>query len=64
MLDEMHLSGRGNDDLLGGTGEDRIRTAGDTKDVVDCGPGHDFALLDRKDKQRRCDSVRRVGPAT
>jgi hypothetical protein len=60
----MSLSGRGNDRLFGSTGDDRIRTAGGTaggtKDTVDCGPGLDFALLDTRDKQRRCDAVRRV----
>ena len=60
LLDEMRLSGRGNDHLLGDTGNDHIRTAGDTKDTVDCGPGRDFALLDTRDKHRRCDSMRRV----
>ena len=62
LLDEMRLSGRGNDRLFGGAGNDRIRTAGATKDTVDCGPGRDFALLDTRDKQRRCDSIRRVTP--
>jgi Ca2+-binding RTX toxin-like protein len=62
LLDEMRLSGRGNDRLFGAPGNDHIRTAGATKDTVDCGPGRDFALLDTRDKQQRCDSIRRVTP--
>ena len=62
LLDEYKLGGFDNDDLLGGTGNDRVRTAGGTKDTVDCGPGRDFALLDTRDKQQRCDDVRRVKP--
>ncbi len=61
LLDEQRLGGRGNDRLLGASGDDRVRTAGATKDTVDCGPGDDFALMDSRDKQRRCDTVRRVG---
>ena len=58
LFDEYKLGGNGNDHLYGGTGRDRIRTQGGTKDVVDCGPGVDFALLDAHDTQRRCDRVR------
>jgi 6-phosphogluconolactonase (cycloisomerase 2 family) len=60
VLDEFSLGGRGKDRLFGAAGNDRVRTAGGTMDTVDCGPGRDFALLDAHDKQRRCDSTRRV----
>ncbi len=59
-LDEMRLGGRGVDRLNGSGGTDRIRSADNTRDIVDCGPGRDSALLDRVDRQRRCDSIRRV----
>ena len=42
------------------SGKDRIRTAGATKDTIDCGAGSDFALIDSFDKHRRCDRAKRV----
>jgi len=60
VLDEAGLNGRGNDRLFGGDGDDRVYTAGATKDTLDCGKGKDYALLDPFDKQRRCDVVQRV----
>ncbi len=41
-------------------GNDRVHAQGVTKDLVDCGRGRDFALLDARDRQRRCDNIRRV----
>ena len=53
-------AGPGDDVVLGGTGNDRVRSAGGTKDNVDCGPGRDSASLDALDRQRRCERVTRV----
>lgn len=60
LLDESKLGGSGKDRLVGGSGADAVRTADETNDSVDCGPGRDNARLDRGDRQRRCDDVRRV----
>jgi hypothetical protein len=48
------------DRLLGGTGNDRIRTAGSTTDDIDCGPGRDAVMLDLLDHRRRCERVTRI----
>jgi hypothetical protein len=67
----MKLGGHGHDRLTGGPGNDRIRTAGhprrgrrgrtagDSRDIVDCGRGRDFAHLDIFDRHRRCELVLR-----
>ncbi len=59
LLDDQKLGGAGKDRLVGGTGADRVRAADATNDSVDCGTGRDTALLDRADRQRLCDGVRR-----
>jgi Ca2+-binding RTX toxin-like protein len=57
--------GSGVDTLTGGTGDDRLYAWGDggrgrSGDTVDCGPGHDIALVDRNDRvSRNCEVVRR-----
>ena len=60
LLDEQKLGGAGKDRLVGGTGADALRAADDSTDSVDCGSGRDSARLDREDRQRLCDDVRRV----
>src|ERR1044072_3557805 len=63
-LDETKLGGNGNDHLFGATGNDRVHTQGNTRDRVDRGgAGHEFAPLDTRDRQKRCDDVRRVKPS-
>jgi Ca2+-binding RTX toxin-like protein len=59
LIDDQKLGGAGKDRLVGGTGADRIRAADASNDSVDCGSGHDSALLDREDRQRNCNGVRR-----
>jgi len=59
LLDDQKLGGAGKDRLVGGTGADRVRAADASNDSVDCGSGRDTALLDRRDRQRLCDGVRR-----
>ena len=61
-LDEFKLGGYGKDLLFGGRGDDRVVTAGETIDRVDCGPGTDSLTMDRFDRQRRCERVRRLAP--
>jgi metallophosphoesterase (TIGR03767 family) len=51
--------GRGRDRISGGRGRDVIRSAGDTRDVVRCGRGRDKAIVDRRDRVRGCEKVRR-----
>jgi len=41
-----------------------VRTSDGTKDQVDCGPGRDSAVLDSRDRQRRCESRRRVAASS
>jgi Ca2+-binding RTX toxin-like protein len=62
------LGGPGNDRLSGGPGRNRY-AAGAGKDTVgahnhrrervDCGPGRDSASVDRSDRVRRCERIRR-----
>ena len=60
--------GAGPDVLEGGAGADRLearedRSAGETprKDLVDCGAGRrDRATVDRRDRVRRCERVKRT----
>ena len=55
------LDGRaGKDRIVGGGGNDRIRS-GPGRDVVRCGPGKDRAKVDRRDRVRGCERVRRPG---
>ena len=56
--------GPGRDRLFGNRGDDLIRARDGAPDLVDCGPGaHDVAFVDRHDVTRRCETVRRSGPA-
>ena len=50
------VGGYGQDKLYGGYGNDRLRSedifsqSGAYRDVVDCGPGNDFAAVDFRDR--------------
>jgi len=55
--DRLH-GGRGNDRLFS---EDIFSQSGAYRDVVDCGPGHDFASVDFRDRVR--DNCEEVGVA-
>jgi hypothetical protein len=44
-----------------GRGADRIQTAGQGFDLVDCGPGRDHARIGNRDRQSGCERVVR-GP--
>jgi len=51
--------GLGLDRLLGGTGNDTMKARDGRRDIVDCGPGRDTAVVDRRDAVRGCEIVRR-----
>jgi len=45
------------DRLYGAAGNDRIFAKDGTKDIVRCGPGRDRAVVDAKDKVKKCEIV-------
>jgi len=51
--------GRGRNHLSGGAGKDTVNARNRQRDRVDCGPGRDRASVDRSDRVRRCERVRR-----
>jgi Ca2+-binding RTX toxin-like protein len=63
------LSGGGGDDVLvggsghnsydAGAGADDVHAANGRHETIDCGPGRDIARVDRSDRVRRCERVRR-----
>ena len=44
-----------------GAGNDHIFSVDGQRDVIDCGPGRDVAIVDSVDRVRRCETVIRVG---
>jgi Ca2+-binding RTX toxin-like protein len=57
--------GPGKDELDGGAGSDTIYAADGERDLVICGKGkHDLAIVDRRDRRRGCERIRRAAPAT
>jgi Ca2+-binding RTX toxin-like protein len=55
---------RGRDRLRGGPGDDVLRARDGRRDVLDCGPGQDKAIVDRRDRVRHCEAVERRSRAT
>jgi hypothetical protein len=53
------VGGLGRDRLFGGPGNDTLRARDGLRDVVDCGPGRDTAIVDRTDRVSGCERVRR-----
>jgi Ca2+-binding RTX toxin-like protein len=51
--------GSGRDALNAGSGNDRVNAADGTRETVRCGPGSDRATIDRVDRARGCERVRR-----
>jgi hypothetical protein len=43
----------------GGGGRDRVKARGGGRNVVRCGKGRDKAVVDRRDRVRGCEKVRR-----
>ena len=60
--DDTICGGPGNDRLYGGPGNDRIFSHDGQRDVIDCGPGHDEAIVEAVDRTRRCETVIRPHP--
>jgi Ca2+-binding RTX toxin-like protein len=52
-------SGSGRDRVAAGTGNDRVLARDHAADTIDCGPGRDVAIVDRVDRTRSCEQVRR-----
>ena len=56
----MLVGGRGKDKLFGGAGNDTLDARDGKRDTVDCGAGRrDLARVDRRDRVRRCERVKR-----
>lgn len=58
--DDRITPGPGRDHVSAGAGNDRIFARDGQRDVIDCGLGHDVAILDRVDATRRCEVVIRA----
>lgn len=64
----LNADGSGKYRLIGGTGKNRcsagagrdvVSARNGTRETVNCGPGRDTATVDRKDRPRGCERVRR-----
>lgn len=51
--------GSGRNVYSGGAGRDTIMARNRARDTTDCGPGRDVAIVDRNDRVKRCETVRR-----
>ena len=51
--------GRGRNGYAAGSGNDTVNARNRQRERVDCGPGRDKATVDRSDRVRRCERVRR-----
>ena len=58
--DRLH-GGAGRDALVGGRGDDVLVAVDGVRDLVRCGPGRERATVDRRDRVRGCERVRRSG---
>jgi Ca2+-binding RTX toxin-like protein len=47
------------DRYFGGPGNDRIEAEDGARNVIDCGPGRDTAVVDKRDRVTHCETVRR-----
>jgi probable HAF family extracellular repeat protein len=53
--------GPGTNTYSGGPGNDTLNARNGEKETVDCGPGNkDVAIVDKKDKTKRCEKVKRA----
>ena len=57
--DDRLVGGRGFNRYNGGDGDDRIYARNGRAEIVECGPGRDWVKVDRGDRLRRCEIVRR-----
>jgi hypothetical protein len=49
--------GSGADHIDAGPGSDTVNAADGERDVIDCGPGNDHAIVDQVDVVRNCELV-------
>ena len=56
--DDVLIGGAGFDRMFGGPGRDRLRARDGARDLVDCGPGADVAIVDALDVVRGCETVK------
>jgi len=52
--------GAGRDRVAAGPGNDRIFSRDSRRDLIDCGRGHDVAIIDAVDRTRRCETILRA----
>jgi Ca2+-binding RTX toxin-like protein len=52
--------GVGRDRVAAGPGNDRIFSRDSQPDLIDCGRGHDVAIVDAVDRTRRCETILRA----
>ena len=57
--DDLLDGGAGRNRVYGGAGNDVLLTRNGRADVVECGPGDDRAVVDRRDRVRGCERVQR-----
>jgi Ca2+-binding RTX toxin-like protein len=55
--------GQGRNAYSAGAGDDEVYARQSIGEAVECGPGKDYAFVDRKDKVTGCEHVDRPGPA-
>jgi hypothetical protein len=58
---DLIVGGPGKDKMYGGTGNDRLEARDGQRDLVDCGPGNDTAVVDSIDQVVSCEHVQRPG---
>jgi Ca2+-binding RTX toxin-like protein len=56
--DRLH-GGSGRNTYSGGSGNDRVVAVNRRRETINCGSGRDGATVDRRDRTRRCERVRR-----
>jgi ABC-2 type transport system ATP-binding protein len=59
--EDLLKGGKGSDRISGGASDDILRARGGGRDRVRCGAGRDLAKVDRADRVRGCERVRRKG---
>jgi Tol biopolymer transport system component len=52
------VGGPGRDRINGGAAADIVKSADNSADLVDCGPGRDRAIIDPRDRVHECERVR------